>query len=43
MAAGAASELGYTNLLLYQAGMPDWVKNGYPVARGKEPGSLNQK
>jgi rhodanese-related sulfurtransferase len=40
MAAGAATELGYTNLMIYQAGMPDWQAKGYPVQKGSKPGNL---
>ncbi len=38
MAAGAAVELGYTYLMIYQAGMPDWLMQGYPVTKGAKPG-----
>ncbi len=34
MAAVAASELGYTKVMVYQAGLPDWMARGYPVQRG---------
>ncbi len=37
MAAGAAHELGYTHLLVYQGGMPDWMSRGLPVERGGAP------
>lgn len=37
MAAGAAHQLGYTHLLVYQDGMPDWLARGLPVERGPEP------
>jgi len=40
MAAGAASEMGYTNLSIYQAGMPDWIAQGNPVQKGGKPGTL---
>ncbi len=40
MAAGAATEMGFTNLSIYQAGMPDWAGQGYPVARGTKPGTF---
>jgi len=40
MAAGAAIESGYTSIMIYQAGMPDWLLKGYPVQKGKKPGSL---
>jgi rhodanese-related sulfurtransferase len=40
MAAGAATELGYTSLMIYQAGMPDWFSKGYPVQQGKTTGHL---
>ena len=39
-AATAAMELGYTYLMIYQAGMPDWLLRGNPVQKGKNPGSL---
>ncbi len=40
MAAGAALEMGYTYLMIYQAGMPDWLMKGYPVKKGDRPGKL---
>jgi rhodanese-related sulfurtransferase len=40
MAAGAAIELGYTNLSIYQAGMPDWLSKGYAVQKGTVQGKL---
>ncbi len=40
MAAGAAIEMGYTNLMIYQAGMPDWLVKGYPVQKGNRPGKM---
>lgn len=40
MAAGAATEMGYTNVLLYKEGMPDWLMKGYPVQKGTTPGKL---
>ena len=40
MAAGAANEMGYANLMIYQAGMPDWLSRGYPVRKGDKPGKL---
>ncbi|HXY62106.1 MAG TPA: hypothetical protein VEJ22_04170 [Nitrospirota bacterium] len=40
MAAGAAREMGYTQLLIYQAGIPDWLMKGYPVKKGDQPGAL---
>jgi len=40
MAAGAALEMGYTYLSIYQAGMPDWLTKGYPVKKGNQPGVL---
>ena len=39
-AATAAGELGYTYLMIYQAGMPDWLLRGNPVQKGNKPGSL---
>ncbi len=26
--------MGYTNLKVYQAGIPDWLRRGLPVERG---------
>ncbi len=43
MAAGAAAEMGYTNIMIYQDGMPDWITKGNPVAHGSHPGSLKLK
>jgi rhodanese-related sulfurtransferase len=40
MAAGAATDMGYTSVMIYQAGMPDWSSKGYPVQNGNKPGSL---
>jgi len=40
MAAGAAVEMGYTYIQLYQAGMQDWLSKGYPVQKGIKPGKL---
>lgn len=34
--AAAAAQLGYTYLLVYQAGMPDWLLKGYPVEKGRD-------
>jgi rhodanese-related sulfurtransferase len=34
MAAVAASELGYSNVMIYPGGMPDWLGRGLPVERG---------
>ena len=39
-AAGAAVGMGYTYLMIYQAGMPDWLLKGYPVQKGDKPGKL---
>jgi len=41
MAAGAANEMGYTNLMVFQGGMPEWTGKGYPVKSGNQPGKLN--
>jgi 3-mercaptopyruvate sulfurtransferase SseA len=30
--------MGYTYLLVFQGGMPEWVQKGYPVATGASPG-----
>ena len=32
-----AKAMGYTNVMLFQAGFPDWKKAGFPVAKGAEP------
>lgn len=40
MAAGAATEMGYSSIVIYQAGMPDWLSKGFPVQTGGKPGSL---
>lgn len=40
MAAGAAIEMGYTTIMIYQAGMSDWLLKGYPVQKGMKPGIL---
>jgi rhodanese-related sulfurtransferase len=42
IAAGSAFEMGYTYLLIYQAGMPDWLMQGNPVQKGDSPGKLKQ-
>ena len=39
MAAGAASDMGYTLLMIYQEGMPDWYMKGYPVKKGAQSGT----
>jgi rhodanese-related sulfurtransferase len=39
-AATAAMEMGYTYLMIYQAGMPDWLLRGNAVQKGDKPGSL---
>ena len=41
MAAGAAYEMGYANLMVFQGGMPEWTGKGYPVKSGNQPGKLN--
>jgi rhodanese-related sulfurtransferase len=33
-AARVAGEMGYTNVSVYQAGIPDWLLKGYPVEKG---------
>jgi len=33
-AAGEAAGLGYTNLAIYQAGIPDWLLKRYPIETG---------
>jgi len=38
MAAVAASEIGYTNIMVFQGGMPAWSEKGYPVISGAQPG-----
>jgi rhodanese-related sulfurtransferase len=42
MAAVAASETGYTNIMVFQGGMPAWVGKGYPVVSGAEPGKYQK-
>lgn len=39
-AATAAREMGYTYLMIYQAGIPDWLVHGNPVQKGGKPGAL---
>jgi hypothetical protein len=43
MAAGAAAEMGYTYLMIYQAGMPDWLLKGLPIVKGAQPGRFKNK
>ncbi len=43
MAAVAAADQGYTNLMIYQDGMPDWLMNGNPVKKGDQPGTFRTK
>jgi rhodanese-related sulfurtransferase len=40
MAAGVAIEMGYTQVMIYQAGMPEWQSKGYPVQKGGKPGKM---
>jgi hypothetical protein len=40
MAAGAAMEMGYRNIMIYQAGMPNWLLKGNLVQKGDKPGKL---
>jgi rhodanese-related sulfurtransferase len=40
MAASSAVEMGYTSIMIYQPGMPDWLLKGYPVQKGKHLGKL---
>jgi rhodanese-related sulfurtransferase len=35
-AARDAGEMGYTNVSVYQAGIPDWLLKGYPIEKGPE-------
>jgi len=42
MAAVAAAEMGYTNLMVFQGGMPAWVGKGYPLVSGAEPGKYTK-
>lgn len=37
--AAAAAELGYSYLLIYQGGMPDWLLKRYPIETGRDPRS----
>jgi len=39
-AAGSATGLGYTYLVVFQGGMPEWSGKGYPVNTGKKPGTF---
>jgi rhodanese-related sulfurtransferase len=41
MAAGAAAEMGYKNLMIYQDGIPDWLMNGNPVKKGDQAGTFH--
>lgn len=36
-AAAEAAGLGYTNLAIYQAGIPDWLLKRYPIQSGPAP------
>jgi len=36
LAAEHAKKLGYTNIMVYNDGLPDWVKSGYPVDKAVE-------
>jgi rhodanese-related sulfurtransferase len=40
LAAGAATEMGFSAVMVYQAGMPYWQAKGYPVQKGNKPGSM---
>jgi rhodanese-related sulfurtransferase len=40
MAAVAARQLGYTKVLVYRGGMPDWLARGLPVDVGRRPGLM---
>ncbi len=40
MAAGAAMEMGYTNILVFQGGVPAWTEAGYPLKSGPQPGKF---
>ena len=40
MAAVAAQQLGYTKVLVYRRGMPDWIARGLPVDSGRLPGLM---
>jgi hypothetical protein len=40
MAAGAAAEMGYTYLMIYQEGMPDWLMKGNSVQKGDKAGTF---
>lgn len=41
-AAHDAVAMGYTYLMIYQAGMPDWLLQGNPVQKGDKPGALKK-
>ena len=40
MAANSAVEMGYTYIMIYQAGMPDWLLKAYPVQKGSKQGKF---
>jgi 3-mercaptopyruvate sulfurtransferase SseA len=33
--------MGYTYLMIFQGGMPEWIQKGYPLQEGNKPGRLN--
>jgi 3-mercaptopyruvate sulfurtransferase SseA len=32
--------MGYTNITIFQGGMPEWSGKGLPVQKGNKPGAL---
>jgi 3-mercaptopyruvate sulfurtransferase SseA len=33
-------QLGYTYIMIFQGGMPEWTAKGLPVATGRGPGTF---
>ena len=40
MAAGAAMEMGYTYIMVFQGGIPAWTERGYTLKTGPKPGKF---
>jgi len=32
--------MGYSEIMIFQGGMPEWVQMGYPTTQGAQPGKL---
>jgi hypothetical protein len=32
--------MGYTYLMIFQGGMPEWTMKGYPILKGTAPGKM---